>query len=51
MSSFKHAINALSRDKVVVDVGTGTGILAALAIDSGASYVYAIEASKIASKA
>ena len=51
VSTYRAALSALSKDKVIVDVGTGTGLLATLALDCGASYVYRIEASNIASKA
>jgi histone-arginine methyltransferase CARM1 len=39
------------KDKVIVDVGTGTGLLAIFAAQAGARKVYAVEASNIAEKA
>ncbi len=51
VDAYKQALGLLSHDKIVVDVGTGTGLLAAFAADYGATYVYAIEASKIALRA
>ncbi len=39
------------KDKVVVDVGTGSGILAWFALKAGARKVYAIEASNVADRA
>jgi len=43
---FKHA--DIFKDKVVMDLGTGTGILAIFCAKAGASRVYAVEASNLA---
>jgi len=40
---YKDALDAHAKDKVVLDVGTGTGILSAYALAAGAKFVYAIE--------
>lgn len=46
--SFLEAIRAVVREgDVVVDIGTGTGVLAIAAAIAGARHVYAIEASRI----
>jgi histone-arginine methyltransferase CARM1 len=39
------------RGKVVVDVGTGSGVLAYFAVRAGARHVYALEASDVAQRA
>lgn len=47
-SSFIKAINEVVRpDDIVLDIGTGTGVLAMAAARAGARHVYAIEAGQI----
>ena len=47
-SSFIKAINEVVRpDDIVLDIGTGTGVLAVAAARAGARHVYAIEAGQI----
>ncbi|XP_073824827.1 arginine methyltransferase 8 [Musca autumnalis] len=49
--AYKNAIMqnaALFKDKVVMDVGAGTGILSAFCAKAGAKLVYAVEASNLA---
>ena len=50
VNEYKIAIQNTCKDKVVVDVGTGTGILALAAADAGAKKVIAIENSGIVKK-
>lgn len=48
-SSFQQAIREqVAKGDIVLDIGTGTGILAATAAQSGAEHVYAIEQSSMA---
>jgi len=47
INAFRIALSSLSDKKVVVDVGAGTGILSMMAMDYGATCVYAIEMSEI----
>jgi protein arginine N-methyltransferase 3 len=51
MGSFRWALEVLCKDKVVIDVGAGTGILSIMALDGGASHVFALEKSGIAREA
>lgn len=49
--AYKNAImnnTSLFRDKVVMDVGAGTGILSVFCAKAGAKLVYAVEASNLA---
>jgi predicted RNA methylase len=36
VDSYRQALSSLSEDKVVIDVGAGTGILSMMAMDYGA---------------
>jgi predicted RNA methylase len=51
VEAYRTALNSLSIDKVVIDVGAGTGILSLMAMDAGARCVYALEYSSIAKQA
>lgn len=43
---YKAALESICRGKVVCDLGAGTGILSMLALQAGASRVYAVEADR-----
>ena len=45
--SYRLAIEMLVKDKVVIDVGAGSGILSIFAASSGARKVYAIKNAEI----
>lgn len=40
---YKNAIDKSVKDKVVLDMGSGTGLLSFYALDAGAKFVYAVE--------
>ena len=40
---YYNALKKSAKDKVVIDIGTGTGLLAAYALEHGAKFVYAVE--------
>lgn len=47
VSAYRDAIRISAKDKVIADVGAGTGILSIMAAEAGASKIYAIEFSAI----
>lgn len=47
---FKKAIQQSCKDKIVLDMGTGTGLLAHYALEAGAKFVYCIESEPTAAR-
>jgi len=45
---YYNALKKSAKDKVVIDIGTGTGLLAAYALEHGAKFVYAVEGDRVA---
>ena len=43
---YKKCIDAVAKDKVICDIGTGTGFLSVLAVDAGAKKVITVEKDK-----
>ena len=43
---YYNALKKSAKDKVVIDIGTGTGLLAAYALEHGAKFVYAVEGNR-----
>jgi type I protein arginine methyltransferase len=46
--AYRRALIAVCKDKVVMDVGAGTGVLSVLAAVNGAKHVYAVEPTSVA---
>ncbi len=51
MKLYREAIEAACKDKIVIDVGAGTGVLSIMAAKAGAKEVHAIEKSDIIKEA
>jgi ribosomal protein L11 methylase PrmA len=47
VKQYTKAINETCKDKIVLDLGCGTGILSVLAIKAGATKVYAVDNANI----
>ena len=43
VKAYQEALALTSKDRIVVDVGAGTGILSFASVEGGANKVYAIE--------
>ena len=47
VKQYTEAINLTCKDKIVLDLGCGSGILSVLAIQAEAKHVYAVDAADI----